>query len=268
MDQLSHEPCPFNNLKYLRIDATCVNPEDDVATMATQVRNYLLEQSPSATYIMDFPTLVPQKRSRQELPNDTMANKVAKLELEEKQPETVTEVERMLEEESQMHVAEQNTTLQLQGQLIAYQEKKIQMQAEVLAEEKAKLEAMESQLSQMQDEVIKFKIAELKVQVESGNPDYEVIHSMVLGFKSAMDLIPERSRIAMEAKFSSDYEELKSLFSTCINTGQWAQIESELGSLSQLDVHDAELLPVPSLSSAKMAASSSNVVIQPPDSSR
>lgn len=97
-----------------------------------------------------------------------MATKVDKLEPEEKQPETVTKVERMLEEELQMHVAEHNT-LQLQGLLIAHQETKIQMQAEVLAEQKVKLKVMESRLSEMQDEVIKFKIAELKVQVESGN---------------------------------------------------------------------------------------------------
>ncbi|GJZ33604.1 hypothetical protein Tco_0579040 [Tanacetum coccineum] len=185
----------------------------------------------------------------------------------------------MLEEELQMHVAEQSKTLQLQSQLIAYQKIKIQMQAELFAEQKAKfaeqkakfaerkakLEAMESQLSQMQDEAIKFYLAKLKVQVESGNPDYEVIFSMVLGFKSAMVLIPERLRVTMEAQFSSRYEELKSLLFNCINTGQWAIIESELGSLrhserahssnhhSQLDVHDAELPPVSSLSSAEVS---------------
>ncbi|GKF25351.1 hypothetical protein Tco_0081245, partial [Tanacetum coccineum] len=40
--------------------------------------------------------------------------------------------------ELQMHVAEQNKTLQLQGQLIAYQKTKIQMEAALLAEQKAK----------------------------------------------------------------------------------------------------------------------------------
>ncbi|GKD89454.1 hypothetical protein Tco_1364961 [Tanacetum coccineum] len=145
------------------------------------------------------------------------------------------------------------------------------MQAELLeeqkakfAERKAKLEAMESQLSQMQDEAIKFYLAKLKVQVESVNPDYEVIRSMVLGFKSTMVLIPERLRVAMEAQFSSGYEELKSMLFNCINTSEWAIIKSELGSLrhserahssnhqSQLDVHDTELPPDPSLSSAEV----------------
>ncbi|XP_076943380.1 F-box/LRR-repeat protein At3g26922-like [Bidens hawaiensis] len=55
LDQLSHEPCPFDNLKCLKINMASRKQEDHIATVPTQVRNYFLENSPSATFIMDFP---------------------------------------------------------------------------------------------------------------------------------------------------------------------------------------------------------------------
>ncbi|PWA90651.1 F-box domain, cyclin-like protein [Artemisia annua] len=64
MEEFSDEPCPFHNLQCLKIDTE--RPKRDrteIATMATQVRKYLLQNSPSATFIMDLPQ-VPDKRSR------------------------------------------------------------------------------------------------------------------------------------------------------------------------------------------------------------
>ncbi|GKE49485.1 hypothetical protein Tco_1480743 [Tanacetum coccineum] len=77
--------------------------------------------------------------------------------------------------------------------------------------------------------VIKSKMAGLKVQVERGNPGYEVIRSVGRNIKSVMDLIPESLRVDIEAQFSSQYKELKSLLLTCIDHSQWAKIEKELG---------------------------------------
>ncbi|KAJ9536307.1 hypothetical protein OSB04_un000516 [Centaurea solstitialis] len=57
LDQLSDEPCPFNNLKCLKID----KQKKNIATVPTQVRNYFLESSRSATFIMDLPQDVYQK---------------------------------------------------------------------------------------------------------------------------------------------------------------------------------------------------------------
>lgn len=55
LDQLSHEPCPFDNLKCLKINTAHVKRKDLIAPMSTQVRNYFLENSPSATFIMNLP---------------------------------------------------------------------------------------------------------------------------------------------------------------------------------------------------------------------
>ncbi|KAJ9547231.1 hypothetical protein OSB04_019774 [Centaurea solstitialis] len=47
LNQLSDEPCPFNNLKRLK----------SIETMPTPVRNYFLDSSPSATFVMDLPQI-------------------------------------------------------------------------------------------------------------------------------------------------------------------------------------------------------------------
>ncbi|PWA64450.1 F-box domain, cyclin-like protein [Artemisia annua] len=227
LDQISHEPCPFNNLKCLKIDTTRVKRKDRIKTVPTQVKNYLLQNSPNATFIMDLP-LVPKKRPRQQVYDDTMAKKVAKL------------------------------------------EEKIQNQDEVIAEQKANIKILEAEKLQHEkliSHIIKGKMAELTVQVESGNPDYELIHLMGVNFKSVIDLIPSLMS-AMVAKFYSQYEELKSRFFTCIDASQWEKIEAELGNLrnyertcpnntqSQSDVPVAELPRALNPSSADMSSSS------------
>ncbi|KAJ9547177.1 hypothetical protein OSB04_019720 [Centaurea solstitialis] len=92
-DQLALEPCPFNNLKFLKIH----KQEHLMATIPTHVRNYFLESSPGATFIMDLPQ-VAWKRSREEVDEETMANKVAKLEEEKHmQDEVIAQQKAMLE---------------------------------------------------------------------------------------------------------------------------------------------------------------------------
>ncbi|KAI3692999.1 hypothetical protein L6452_32825 [Arctium lappa] len=85
VDQLLHEPCPFNNLK-------CLKQKECMTTMPTQLKNYFLESSPGATFIMDLPQ-VPRKRSREEVDNATIAKKVAKLEEEKQQRETMKKMQ-------------------------------------------------------------------------------------------------------------------------------------------------------------------------------
>ncbi|KAI7742903.1 LOW QUALITY PROTEIN: hypothetical protein M8C21_031328, partial [Ambrosia artemisiifolia] len=48
-DKLSHEHCPFDNLKCLKINTKFRNLKDRITKIPPQVRNYLLENSPSAT---------------------------------------------------------------------------------------------------------------------------------------------------------------------------------------------------------------------------
>nr|XP_043630911.1 uncharacterized protein LOC122602267 [Erigeron canadensis] len=180
-----------------------------------------------------YPDIVLQKRSREEVPNDTMANKVAKLEAGKKQPEPMPQDQeiRMLKEKIRMQdqlIAKQNASLQVQFQVTEQQKVRIQMQDQIIGELKAKLGAHDMQHEQLISQFIKCKVGELKLQVESGNPDYRVIHSIGCDIKG---LIPGSLGVNVEAFFSSQYEEVKSLLGTCIDASQWAKISTELGSL-------------------------------------
>ncbi|KAJ9547209.1 hypothetical protein OSB04_019752 [Centaurea solstitialis] len=71
LDHLSYHPCPFGNLK-------CLKQKDRIPIMPIKVRDYLLESSPSATFVMDLPQ-VREKRSREEVDKGTMAEKVSNI---------------------------------------------------------------------------------------------------------------------------------------------------------------------------------------------
>ncbi|KAL8238578.1 hypothetical protein R6Q59_015145 [Mikania micrantha] len=86
LDQLALQPCAFDNLKSLKVKMVPLNRKDHMVPI--QVRNYLLEKSPRATFIMDLPQ-VTQKRSRQQVQDETMAKKVTKLMPEKLQPHTL-----------------------------------------------------------------------------------------------------------------------------------------------------------------------------------
>ncbi|XP_071732492.1 uncharacterized protein [Rutidosis leptorrhynchoides] len=127
--------------------------------------------------------------------------------------------------------------IEMLDQVSINQKAKIQLQDNVIAEQKAKIQMLEvANLDQekLMSYVIKSKIAELKVQVESGNPDYELIRSIGPEIKSVMELIPESLRAVMDAQFSFEYGQLKSLFLTQIDASQWAKIETELGLINGL----------------------------------
>ncbi|PWA99115.1 NAD(P)-linked oxidoreductase superfamily protein [Artemisia annua] len=104
---------------------------------------------------------------------------------------------------------------------------------------KEKLKMIEAEKLQnenlMSHMVIKGKMEKLEVQIESGNPNYEVIRSVGRDIKSVIDLLPESLKVAMEAEFSCQYEELKSRFHTHVNATQWVKIDNELGNLRDSD---------------------------------
>ncbi|KAJ9547210.1 hypothetical protein OSB04_019753 [Centaurea solstitialis] len=104
-----HEPSPSNNLK-------CSNQTDRIPRTPIEVKNSLLESSPSATFIKDLPQ-VPHKRSRLDADNGTMASTLDK---EKQQTKTVDEEKRTLEA-------------------------KVFMQDQLIADKKAMLEAMKVQ---------------------------------------------------------------------------------------------------------------------------
>nr|XP_043619135.1 zinc finger BED domain-containing protein DAYSLEEPER-like isoform X2 [Erigeron canadensis] len=195
LDKFSLERCPFNNLKCLKVLGV-------VSCYPTRAKNYLLENSPNATFLMDSPQ-VPQKILREPIPNDGMANKV---EAENKQAGTMDKVKRVWEAKI--------PTICKVGELRS----KIQT-----------LERTKWQLVELMPHVIKGKMAELKLQVESGNPNYDRVSWIGSEFKSLLQLIPKCARLTVVAHFSSMYKKMKRLSHTYINAKQWAKIEAKLG---------------------------------------
>nr|GEV90292.1 F-box domain, cyclin-like protein [Tanacetum cinerariifolium] len=121
---------------------------------------------------------------------------------------------------------------------VAKLEEKIQMQDEVITEQKLVHEKLLSH-------IIKCKIADLHVQVEAGNPDYEIIRSMSNEIESVM--------------FFSPYEVLKSLFLTRIDASEWEKIVTELGSIRHFertrstDIHTQSNAPADMATSSRVA---------------
>ncbi|XP_071734087.1 uncharacterized protein [Rutidosis leptorrhynchoides] len=131
------------------------------------------------------------------------------------QDEVITGQKALFEDERQMQdqvIKKQKALfeakIQMQDQIITGQkamfEDQRKMQDQIITGQKAKIQMLEvANLDQekLVSHVIKSKIAELKVQVESGNPDFEVIRSIGSDIKSVMELIPESVRAVMDAQF-------------------------------------------------------------------
>ncbi|KAJ9536315.1 hypothetical protein OSB04_un000524 [Centaurea solstitialis] len=80
----------LHSAKFLILDTSIIEQKDRISRMPTQVRNYLLESSPSATFVTELPQ-VQQKRSRHEVDKGTMAKKLANSKEEKQQSKTMIE---------------------------------------------------------------------------------------------------------------------------------------------------------------------------------
>nr|GEX43483.1 hypothetical protein [Tanacetum cinerariifolium] len=89
-DLLSHLPSPFSNLislniiSYMRDDAYKVK-------LPTEARNFLLEDSPSATFIMDLPEPPPTKAMKAKAVREKNAKLVTEIELHMKELQAMVE---------------------------------------------------------------------------------------------------------------------------------------------------------------------------------
>nr|XP_043630540.1 FBD-associated F-box protein At2g26860-like [Erigeron canadensis] len=138
LDQLAHEPCPFNNLKLLKINMVPLKQKDPIPAVFTQVINYLLENSPYATVNMDLPQ-VPQKRSWQQVPNEDRPKKATKLE---------TGISTMVDEKKLLEAQ-----IQMQDQVIAKLRAEIEKKDEVNAKQRAELEKKDQVIAELNERI-------------------------------------------------------------------------------------------------------------------
>ncbi|GJX81265.1 reverse transcriptase domain-containing protein, partial [Tanacetum coccineum] len=95
-DLLSHHPSPFSNLVYLNIDSGMSSDAYKVK-MSTEARNFLLENSPNATFIMQLPEPPPTKAMKvKEAREKKRAKLLADIESDMKELQALVEKENML----------------------------------------------------------------------------------------------------------------------------------------------------------------------------
>lgn len=90
---------------------------------------------------------MPQKRSREQAANDTVPKKVARLEAEEKLPETIAKENKMLEEKIQIRdqfIETLKIKLQKKDQYIAKQKENMQLKDEIIAKKNTDIELLKA----------------------------------------------------------------------------------------------------------------------------
>ncbi|XP_071732486.1 putative F-box/LRR-repeat protein At3g59170 [Rutidosis leptorrhynchoides] len=152
VDQLLVEPGPFNNLKCLKMNTmletryVCGATKWENVVVPVQLKNYFLDKSPTATFIIGYPQ-VPRKRPSQQVhdDNDALAKKKARLDLEKQQLAHTT----IITQDKEIFDA----YIHMQDEVISEQEAmlkaKIQMQDEAISKQKAMFEAHIHMLDQL-----------------------------------------------------------------------------------------------------------------------
>nr|XP_043607436.1 F-box/FBD/LRR-repeat protein At1g80470-like [Erigeron canadensis]XP_043607437.1 F-box/FBD/LRR-repeat protein At1g80470-like [Erigeron canadensis] len=204
-DLLSHVPSPFSNLICLNIDPKMRSDAYKV-NVSTEARNFLLENSPSATFIMDIPEEPPTKAM------------IAKQAREAKRAKLIAEVKNYLKE--------LQAELEQQNMLPAERE---------VAEEKAKL-GVEKLMSEIQEILVRKKLMrsepgkamesveiyvlaartmaqivdcmqEILGLIEQAYKNAHVISSKRERVRSLLEAMPKRHKAEMEARYSHQLEE-------------------------------------------------------------
>ncbi|KAI3728235.1 hypothetical protein L6452_16868 [Arctium lappa] len=158
-DLLSHHPSPFSNLICLNIDSGMKKDAYKV-NMPTQARNFLLENSPSATFIMDLPEASSIKAMQQkEARAKRMAMLVADVEGYMKELQASLDLKKMQIEKNKQHKSDFENLLA--GLRVLTKLTTMQIEPERTPIEQAK-ESDESHNAEMQ-----MQVDQRKVQTES-----------------------------------------------------------------------------------------------------
>ncbi|KAI3728232.1 hypothetical protein L6452_16865 [Arctium lappa] len=158
-DLLSHHPSPFSDLICLNIDSSMRNDAYKVK-MSTEARNFLLENSPNATFIMELPEAPPTKAMKQK---EARAKRKAKL---------VADIERhmtelqALVELGKMHHGTTEGVKDEFGNLIA--------EARMLIEQKMMLNEQVKESAGRHKAEMQIQFDQRTVQTESGRPQIEL----------------------------------------------------------------------------------------------
>ncbi|GJS56803.1 F-box domain, cyclin-like protein [Tanacetum coccineum] len=211
-DLLSHLPSPFSNLVYLNIDSGMSSDAYKVK-MSTEARNFLLENSPNATFIMQLPELPPTKAMKaKEAREKKRAKLLADIESDMKELQALVEKENMLFLERKQA---------LESRKAAFQN----LFAELKLLTKSKMMQSEPERYQNKDVTaglrtqIRACLGELKGLVNQANEGSIAIFRKKERIKLYLERLPKIQRAKLEERYSRQLEEAETLFvgldSTC-----------------------------------------------------
>nr|XP_043639058.1 putative F-box/FBD/LRR-repeat protein At4g00315 [Erigeron canadensis] len=206
---LSHLPSPFSNLICLNIDSKMRSDAYKV-NVSTEARNFLLENSPSATFIMDIPEEPPTKAMIAKQARETKRAKlIADIDNCMKELQTELEQQNMLPAERE--VAKEKAKLGVEKLMAELQE--ILVRKRLMENEPGKeMESVEiyKLAARMMAQIIAC-LEEITRLIEQDYDNAHVISSKKVRVRSLLEAMPKRQKAEIEARYSHQLEETESM---------------------------------------------------------
>ncbi|KAI3728226.1 hypothetical protein L6452_16858 [Arctium lappa] len=191
-DLVSHHPSPFSDLICVNIDSSMRNDAYKVK-ISNEARNFLLENSPNATFVMELPEAPPTRAMKQK---EARAKKKAKLvtEIESCMTELRASIElgkMHIETKERIKAASENLMAELR--VVLAKQKMMQIEPERTPIEQVK-ESSESHNAEMQ-----MQVDQRKVQTESSRPQFEVWKGLVESHKEEIQMLVEQGEVPIDS---------------------------------------------------------------------
>ncbi|XP_052625174.1 putative F-box/FBD/LRR-repeat protein At4g13965 [Lactuca sativa] len=186
---LSHHPSPFSNLICLTIDSSMRNDAYNVK-MSTEARNFFLENSPNATFIMELPEPPPTKAMKQKEARAKKAKRAAEIAIHMTEFQALLDHENMNVERTQ---AKEKANVALE---------------KLMAQSKAQVGKMHNQTERLMAE-FKICVEEVRDLVNEEEAEVKAIISKGTLIRSLLEDMPKRERTEVEARYSRQLEEIE-----------------------------------------------------------
>ncbi|GJZ98960.1 F-box domain, cyclin-like protein [Tanacetum coccineum] len=194
-DLLSHLPSPFSNLISLSINSNMSSDAYKVE-LPTEARNFLLENSPSATFIMDLPEPPPTKAMKAKKARAKKAKLLADIHNYMKELQTSLEQGNMLFNERKLALEKKKTNLEYHMTLLQLWTEQKLMQTNAVAGLKAQIAAC---------------LLEILDMVSQDIDEAFTFSSKRAHIISLLEALPERQMTEMEARYTHQLKEIGTL---------------------------------------------------------
>ncbi|GJZ68212.1 hypothetical protein Tco_0631452 [Tanacetum coccineum] len=198
-DVLSHPPSPFSNLISLNINPSMMKPSYKVK-MSIEAQNFLLENSPNATFSMDLPE-PPTKAMKAKEVREKNAKLVAEIEPHMKELQALVEQGNMILVERK-HAAEK-TRVNLENLMTEVQ---VWTNNKMTQSEEVK-QSVESRLGVQ----LATCLGEIKVMTEQEFDDIKAIDLKKRQVRSLIESLPKRLMAVIESRYSPQLEVTETL---------------------------------------------------------